>query len=583
MIKGSKIRWMGVAMAALAVAGCASGPTRPQMSAFDPEALAYDRTGDGQPEIDYSAYVAGRFAGANKNPLAADYLLAALAQDPDNMVIIDQAFSLLVLEGRFEDAAVLAEQQWNEDRANNLSRLTLAVRAFRKGRLAEARAYLDSLADSGFQALIRPVLSAWVYAEEGEIDTALKALGPLLGTRGLAGFGQVNQAYILDYAGRTEDAAQVYERVLESGQFLSYDPIMAYASMLARTGDRDRALDLMDTYLQVFNENNLLRAHRERLAQGQGTKSPFSRDPKASVAFVLQRAASELSSQQANRAAILYARLATYLYPGYDEAWLLLSGLLSNEDRHTAAISAVKEIPSDSFIHDAAVMQLATAYWRAERADEAIEVLQGYLADNPRNLRAATFLGDIFRVQGDFGRSIETYDLALAGVETETQEHYALYFYRGIAHEQQNEWPEAEADLLRALELNPDDPELLNYLGYSWIDRGVNLERGLELIRKAVDQRPNNGMIIDSLGWAHYLLEDYERATQLLERATALEPSDPTINDHLGDAYWQVGRRLEARFQWQHALANDPEEKLKLALQDKLALGLTVASRALEQ
>ena len=197
------------------------------------------------------------------------------------------------------------------------------------------------------------------------------------------------------------------------------------------------------------------------------------------------------------------------------------------------------------------------------------------VAENPRLVGAQVTLGDILRSKKRFGEAVTAYDEAIRrAAASGLPERWALFYDRGVALERSGEWARAEADLLHALEMKPDQPLVLNYLGYSWIDQGINLDEGMKMIRRAVDQRPDDGYIVDSLGWAFYRIGNFEDAVKNLERAIDLKPEDPTINDHLGDAYWRVGRTLEAKFQWAHARDLKPEAEELPKIEAKIANGL---------
>ena len=183
-------------------------------------------------------------------------------------------------------------------------------------------------------------------------------------------------------------------------------------------------------------------------------------------------------------------------------------------------------------------------------------------------------LGNIQRARKQYAECAASYAKGIATIANPEKANWLIYYFRGICHERTKKWADAEADLKKSLELFPDQPHVLNYLGYSWVDQGANLDEGMKMIRRAVEQRPDDGYIVDSLGWAHYRLGNFEEATKHLERAVELKPEDPTINDHLGDCYWKIGRTLEAQFQWAHArdLKPDPDELKKI--EEKLRVGL---------
>jgi Flp pilus assembly protein TadD len=239
-------------------------------------------------------------------------------------------------------------------------------------------------------------------------------------------------------------------------------------------------------------------------------------------------------------------------------------------------------VPASSPLKRNAEIELGSALDQLDRTDDAIAHIQKIIAKDPRDLDALITLGGIYQARKRFAEAGDAFSKAIEVVGQPTRANWSLYYYRGIAYERTKQWDKAEQDFKKALELFPDQPSVLNYLGYSWVDKGINLAEGMAMIKKAVDQRPDDGYIVDSLGWAHYKLGQYDEAVVQLERAVTLKPSDPTINDHLGDAYWKVGRQLEATFQWKHARDAKPEPEELARINQKLAQGLTEPSKAAE-
>jgi Flp pilus assembly protein TadD len=231
------------------------------------------------------------------------------------------------------------------------------------------------------------------------------------------------------------------------------------------------------------------------------------------------------------------------------------------------AIKVYERMPANSPLKRNAQIQLATNLDAADRSDEAIKILKEVTTEDPKDVEAIMALGNIERGRKKFGDCSTTYSRAIDVTPASGDKNtWVTYYYRGICEERSKQWSKAEADMRKALELQPEQPHVLNYLGYSWIDQGINLDEGMKMIKRAVDQRPDDGYIVDSLGWAYYRIGNYEDAVKNLERAIDLKPEDPTINDHLGDAYWRIGRTLEAKFQWAHArdLKPEPEELPKI-------------------
>lgn len=221
---------------------------------------------------------------------------------------------------------------------------------------------------------------------------------------------------------------------------------------------------------------------------------------------------------------------------------------------------------------------MAALLSRVGRSEESIAVLRKMAKERPDDLSVASSLAEIYRREERYGDARTHYDRAISLVENAEAGHWPLFYARGVSLERLGKWKLAESDLLSALELKPDEPLVLNYLGYSWVDQGVNLEKALGMIERAVEQRPEDGYIVDSLGWALFRLGQFEEAAAWLEKAAELHPEDPTINDHLGDAYWRIGRKLEARFQWRHAVAMGPESRDIKRIRAKISGGIEAKS-----
>ena len=566
--------WKGLPLL-LATAMLLGGCAQPEQEVF---------VAPSEPQPAFGNYVAGRFAHEIGDPRAADFLLEAARLDPDNRVILRRAFMALLTTGRIKDAEVLAQRLQTRESGSDLAGLVLTLTAFKDGRYDQARAHFEQLSGGGLQTLIAPVVSAWIHVAQGERQAAIEALVPLGNLRGLRPFEATNRAFIHDYLGNAEQAESAYKQLLEDRRLSSLQPVVAYAALLQRTDRHAEALSLLRQFMDAFPGNGFLERAQERLVSNKPIKS-FAATPEGAVSLILFRAAGELEQDELREPALVYAQLAAYLTPRMSEARLRLASLLSDAERYEAALDELARVKRRDPLYGEAKIQSAWVYESSDNFEAAVGVLREYLGFVPDDAQAWATLGDVYRTNEKYADAADAYSTALE-LRTAPQEGAAgegpalwfLYFTRGIAYERLGEWDKAETDLQQSLDLNSDQAQVLNYLGYSWIDRGINLERGTEMIKRAVELRPRDGFIIDSLGWAFYLRGEYETAARYLERAVQLEPTDPTINDHLGDAYWKVGRRIEARFQWRHALASDPEPEDRRKIAEKLDYGLELAS-----
>ncbi|MEM9793047.1 MAG: tetratricopeptide repeat protein, partial [Pseudomonadota bacterium] len=352
--------------------------------------------------------------------------------------------------------------------------------------------------------------------------------------------------------------------------------MLTHIVSLSQAERMDEALALANDIRQGSRADPEIEAMVASLAQGKPLEFTQITTAAQGAASVFSILASALTREQAERLGLVYARLATHIRPSYDEVTTLIGDVLTGQGQYELAAAAFEEVAPTSAWYTTAEVGRAEALTGAERVDEAIEVLSSLARARPGNMSVITALGDILRREDDFSRAADAYDQAIDLIIDPTPADWRLFYVRGIAHERTDQWPKAEADFRKALELNPDQPHVLNYLGYSMVELQQNLDEALDMIERAVSQRPDDGYITDSLGWVLYRLGRYEEAVAPMERAVELLPVDPILNDHLGDVLWKVGRRTEAVFQWKRALSFDPLEKDAERIRRKLEVGLDV-------
>jgi tetratricopeptide (TPR) repeat protein len=567
---------------ALALAGCAAqepsplviGPT-PTTGSLYSEFSEHDAA-----ESVYGPFVAATLAQqAENHASAAHYYLKALGADPDSSYVADRAFFQLLYAGRMEEAARLAARMYDADDAlqDDLVRLMSVLEAFRRSDWAAARQRLDGSEQAGFGFLISPLLKAWSFAAEKDLKQAHQALVPLLEDERLGAIAEEHYAYILDYLGKYDVAETVYLSLVTAERPVSLQPLIAYAQMMYKNGDRDGARAFLGEQVKRFSENSFLLREGTRVTGGYGP-SQEAADPRGAAGLVFYRLATELAQGQSLQAAVVYLRIASYMTPEVSEIYFLLGNLLEQLDSPAAAGSAYAAVPPMSGLKPLADVRRIGALRQAGDTGAAEDMLRDALRETPNSSTHLISLGDMMREAEDFAEAVVYYGRAIDQIRKPDERDWFVFFARGVCQERLGNWPQAEQDLQMALRLNPGEASVLNYLGYSWIDRGENIDEAKAMIEQAVSEHPDDGFIVDSLGWVHYLTGDYAKAVEVLERAVRLEPTDPTINDHLGDAYWRVGRKIEARFQWQHALDNGAEDDERQAIIDKLSTGLPEVS-----
>jgi tetratricopeptide (TPR) repeat protein len=401
----------------------------------------------------------------------------------------------------------------------------------------------------------------------------LAALAPLSKLRGLRPFHDLHHALINDVTTDREAAAKGYDALAANtkGSFLRLTQLLG--NWYERAGDKSRARDIYAGHLKRNRDSLIIRSALLRLEAGKppGRLVGSATDGAAEALFNL---ATLLHEENVQEIALILARLALHLRADFSLAQILVANIFEATDRRADAVVAYEAINPRAPISWSARLRAAYNLDRLGRTEEALTRLNRMAAERADRADVLVSKGDILRFKKRYVEAVETYNAAIKRLGKLEQQHWSLLYSRGVVLERAKRWKRAEADFLAALKLRPDQPLVLNYLGYSWVDQGQNLDRALGMIEKAVKLRPNDGYITDSLGWAHYRLGRFEKAVVYLERAVELSPRDATINDHLGDAYWHVGRKTEARFQWQRALALGPEPGEAGKIERKLARGL---------
>ena len=518
------------------------------------------------------SYLAGRSATrARDNDAASDYFIRALKADPDNPVLIERVFILRLSEGDIIGAEEFATRVLGFNSQQRMARIVLGLRDFRNRRYGEARRNFNTAAYTPVGELTSNLLIAWSFAGEGELNPALKALDRLDSNESFANFKAFHAALIADYLGNAIRAEASYKRAYEQAG-TSLRVVQAYGNFLERNGRPAEAIRIYTAFVEG-DDNPLISAAIANARTGNKPQ-PFIATPGAGAAEALFSLATSMTDEQSIDVALLYAQLALSFNADRPVVLTLLGDIYEDMKLPEKAIDAYARIPESSPLRTNGDMETAVNLQRLERKQEALAKLDALIARDPGNYDAIVTLGNIHRNNEDYAGAASAYDRAIALITTPDRSHWRVYYYSGISHERLKQWDIAERQFRKALELSPDEPMVLNYLGYSLIEKKLNLHEAMEMVKKAVELRPSDGYIIDSLGWAYYQLGDYEEAVAHIERAVELLPADPIIGEHLGDAYWRVGRRLEAKFQWQHAKDNKPEPADLKRIEDKLVNGL---------
>ena len=527
-------------------------------------------------------YLAGRQAQKNRDfGNASRFLGKALEKTPDNTLLLRNTFLARLADGDITEAVPMAREIVKRQNSAPIAKLILLVDAVERNDLPGAGPILANFPERGFSGFLKPLLTSWVMVGATDGSDPIEALSPLKNQSGLRVLYELHAALLSDAVGRPEEAEKHYKFAAKNVRRSTLRVVQGYGQNLERAGKTEQARLLYETYLKENPDSVVLGPAMERLDKGEKPALLVS-GPAEGIAEALFNIAGTMTRQNSAQDALIFGQLALHLRPDFDLARMLVAGILESMNRNEDAIAAYREIDSQSPFHWSARLRVAGNLEALDRDDDAIALLQILTREDATRPEPLVSLGDLLRSNKRFAESVAAYDRAIELLSDLDKRHWTILYSRGISLERSKQWERAERDFKRALELNPDQPYVLNYLGYSWVDQGINLGPAREMIERAVKLRPNDGYIVDSLGWVLYRLKDFEGAVEHLERAVELRPNDPTINDHLGDAYWRVGRYTEARFQWQRALALKPEADQISAIEDKLQRGLA-ASGSSEQ
>ncbi len=519
------------------------------------------------------SYLAARHAGQQRDAAAAaGYYRAALKRDPNNGELLDRAFLAFLVDGDVDEAVKFAERVAQADKNDRVARLVLGVNSLKRKQYASARRDLAQSIRGPITDLTATLLSAWSSLGANDSKGAITAIDHLAGPEWYAIFKDLHAGLIYDVAGNQKEAGKRLERAYKLDA-TALRVVQAYGSWVSRNRSPKEAMTVFETFDKTLPRHPLVVEAMDKLKAGEKLP-PLVANVQAGAAEALYGLGASLGRRGGEDLGLVYLQLSLFLSPNHPLALLSLADLYEALKKPELAIKIYDRVPSSSPLHRNAAIQMAANLDSLDRADEAQKHLEALIKQNPEDLEAIMALGNVLRGHKKFAECANVYSKGVSAIQKPEKANWVVYYFRGICYERSKQWAKAEADLTKALELFPDQPHVLNYLGYSWIDQGIKLDEGMEMIKKAVQQRPDDGYIVDSLGWAYFRLGNYEEATKQLERAIELKPEDPTINDHLGDAYWRVGRVLEARFQWAHARDLKPDAEELPKIEEKLKEGL---------
>ena len=574
----AKIGYLFIAVLSFMLFNSCSNQQAPKLPTIQPPVHTEVSGSSGQKP--YGAYLAGRVAHLRKNfNTAADYYIQALNEDSQNQDLISRIYIILASEGRIDEAAKYAKISLQKGDKNNITYIIIAVDDIKQQQYAAAIKTMNKLDGAVYKEFITPLISSWAYVGLNQPDKALKELSVIKKEPSFKALYNFHAGMINDYFDRTDAARKHYEVIVnEESLEMSFRALQVITNFYLRNNEKDKAIALVNKY----NDDKLMLDMLNKLSSSVHAATPPETkriitssqlglsEALFSIAATLRQGPSGVDL------AHIFICLSIYSNPKYDLAKLLLADILENREMYAKANEVYNEIGESSVAYFSAQVKKANNFVSMEDYENAEILLKSLALEAPQNYQVLLDLGDVLRLQDKPEEAISYYEDALSKMPSNASQQWVLYYALGISYDANKQFSKAEENLTKALEISQNNYLVLNYLGYSWLKQGKNTEQAFGMIIDAYNQLPTDGHITDSLGWAFYQLGMYDKAIEYLEKAAELEPANALINEHLGDAYWQGGRKNEARFQWQHALTlpDDTGEVIRKDVENKIANGI---------
>jgi Flp pilus assembly protein TadD len=517
-------------------------------------------------------FLSSRFARHHQDlNEASKYLGETLARDPSNLRLIHETMRMNLLAGNTDEAISLAHRLQQDTKNDPLVATILMLEQVKKGDYKKARELVKAPPDLGLFGVIRPAVDQWLMINEGTVTKQADLQKAIDKSGFFAPFLYYHMALMNDVLGNEAAARASYLKASADPAITPYRVVEAFANFYARHGQWKEAQAMFDHYAQANPDSSLL---PQKITPVKGKVEPLVGSANEGLAELFFTTASILFGEESSQETFLYLRISLALRPDLPPAQLMLANLYEQMQDYDAAIATYDAIAPGNVFYRRGQIRKALNYEAKGERPAAIKILRKLTDTYPDDNSALITIGDMQREDEKFLDAASAYTQAIARAEPLRGSDWPLLYARGISFERAGEWGKAEADFERALTLEPNQPDVLNYLAYSWLVMNKNVARAREYLEIAASARPDDAHIIDSLAWADYLAGDFGAAVDKLEKAAELMPDDPTVNDHLGDAYWRVGRKIEAKFQWQRALTFKPDQATAAIITKKLESGL---------
>lgn len=524
-------------------------------------------------EISFGGYLAGRHALSTKDfDAASTYLSRAIEDDIENPELLNGLISVQVSLGDIGAAKISSDNLDLLGVQTQLSNMVKIAIQLRNRDFDNAKQQIEN--EQGINPLLDKIVTGWAFADQGNFEDAETIFDEIGKGSSLAQFSQMQKASMLAAYGRYESALNTIGNLEKNSNRISIDARALKVQLLLKLDNKEEATEYFSKIFGdgVSSDAANLRMQVEDHPNAYSIEESLSLE--AGIAYAFYAIADILKDDADPNTALLYVRLAQYLNENSQKAILLAADLLEQMGQYDLAVAEYAKIsPSSSYFLSSELGRVG-ALRDGGKTEAALEVLY-YLSREFSDIGIVhNSLGDFLRREERYSEAKIAYDRAVDIYRENNNVSWVVLYARGITHERLQEWDKAESDFRNALTINPDQANVLNYLGYSLIDRGEKLDEAMTMIEKAVSLQPESGYIVDSLAWGLFKLGKYETAIPHMEKAAELMPVDPIVTDHLGDLYWAVGRQLEAKFQWRRALSFDPELKDATRIREKLRIGL---------
>jgi tetratricopeptide (TPR) repeat protein len=567
-----------VALAACLVFGSVAGAATPDAKPAEEKAATF---GARDVKSFAGAFLAARTADVDHDyPTAIALYRKALDFEPANLEIRERLMISLLLNGDFADGLKEAEALKSDTAVERVTKIVRGLDALRSGKYDSARKILAYEGPNDLDRLTHLLLSGWADVGAGKGKKAIATINGLKGPAWFKVFTDYHLGAMAIVAGDTSTARQYLNRAVTNNDAVATAPdtfmraVMALARLEASAGNKQKALDAISVGDGMISNYAPLKALRQSIEKGEKPAQQVTTAAEG-AAGVLFSIGGALNRQGAEDMVALYLQISHALDEKSADTLIMLGGIAEKLEQPQRAIAFYQQVPEDSPMRRISELQLGITLSDTGKIDEAKSHLKELIQSDPADIRSYIAYGSVLSEAKDYKEMAANYDKAVEVIgSVPRQSDWSVFFQRGIAYERLKEWPKAEPNFRKALELNPEQAQVLNYLGYSLVDMNLNLDEGLKMIQAAVDARPDDGYIVDSLGWAYYRLGRFDDAVTELEKAIQLRAGDATINDHLGDAYWRVGRKLEAVYQWNRTLISEGEDVNREHVKQKIENGL---------